>query len=458
MAEKLWSGRFSRPSHPSAEAYTESVSFDCRLAIYDIVGSIAHAKMLGKCKIISREDAGKIVDGLETLMERVGAGAFEFTADLEDVHTNIEVALTELIGPVAGKLHTARSRNDQVSLDLRMYVRDAIDGVLGATRSLQATLTDLAERYIETVMPGMTHMQHAQPVSFAHHVMAYFWMLERDVARMDDTRRRVNSMPLGAGALAGTTFPIDRNFVAKELGFDSVAENSIDAVSDRDFAIEFCSAASIAMMHVSRLAEEIVLWSSPEFGFVTVDETFATGSSIMPQKRNPDVAELARGRTGRVYGALVALLTVMKGLPLAYDRDMQEDKLPVFEAADTLLATLDVVDRMMKSVTVHTERLAEAAADGALCATDLADYLVLEGVPFRDAHHCVAQLVKSAGEKGHRLSELNVDELRQANELFDEDALECLSLEGALRRRTSQGGTAPDAVREQIDCARKKLG
>ncbi len=457
MADKLWSGRFSGKSHPAAEAFTESVSFDKRLALYDIVGSMAHARMLAKCGVITQDEADRILGGLETLLGKVRGGTFEFRPDLEDVHANVEVALADLIGPVAGKLHTARSRNDQVSLDLRLYLRDVIDDVRARMRSLQTALADLADRYIDSVMPGMTHLQHAQPVSFAHHMLAYFWMFERDHGRMRDARRRTNSMPLGACALAGTSFPIDPERVAKELGFDTVAENSIDAVSDRDFAIEFCAAAAIAMMHVSRLAEEIVLWSSSEFGFVTVDETFATGSSIMPQKRNPDVAELARGKTGRVYGALMALLTIMKGLPLAYDRDMQEDKPPVFDAADTLLATLDVVDKMMKSVTVHTDRLAEATAVGALCATDLADYLVRKGVPFRDAHRCVAGLVKSAIEQARELNELTIDELRAAHEMFDTDALECLSPATAMRLRTSPGGTAPAAVRRQLQRAREIL-
>jgi len=457
MVDKLWSGRFAERSHPAAEAFTESVSFDYRLAPYDIAGSIVHARMLAECGIIESDEAERIVGGLEKLLGDVQAGTFEFRADLEDVHTNIEVALTELIGPVAGKLHTARSRNDQVALDLRMYLRDVIDDVRSGIRSLQSTLADLAEKHTETIMPGMTHLQHAQPVSLAHHMLAYFWMFERDAGRMADARRRVNSMPLGAAALAGTSFPIDRDFVARELGFDSVAENSIDAVSDRDFAIEFCSAAAIVMMHISRLAEEIVLWSSAEFGFVTVDETFATGSSIMPQKRNPDVAELARGKTGRVYGALVALLTLMKGLPLAYNRDMQEDKPPLFDAADTLLATLNITDKMMASVTVHTDRLAESTAVGAVCATDLADYLVRKGVPFRDAHRCVAALVKTGLETGRELNQLTIEGLREAHELFDDDALDCLSAESALHLRTSHGGTAPDTVRAQLECARKVL-
>jgi len=457
MAEKLWSGRFGDRRDPAAESFTESVSFDARLAPYDILGSIAHARMLGRCNIVPSADAEQIVAGLDQLLDQVRAGTFEFRTDLEDVHTNIETALTELVGPVAGKLHTARSRNDQVALDLRMYVRDVIDDVCRAVRAVQRALAELADRHTETLMPGMTHLQHAQPVSFAHHMLAYFWMFDRDVGRMRDARRRVNSMPLGAGALAGTSFPVDRRFVADELGFDTVAENSMDAVSDRDFAIEFSAAAAVTMMHVSRLAEEIVLWSSPEFGFVTVDETFATGSSIMPQKRNPDVAELARGKTARVYGSLVALLTLMKGLPLAYDRDMQEDKPPLFDAADTVLATLDVLGRMIGSITVHTDRLADAASVGAMCATDLADYLVRKGVPFREAHRCIAELVRSCVEKGSPLEELTAGQLRDAHELFDDDALECLSPDTAMRLRTSHGGTAPETVRTQLDRVRAAL-
>ncbi|MCD6287697.1 MAG: argininosuccinate lyase [Candidatus Hydrogenedentes bacterium] len=356
MAEKLWAGRFSGISDPIAETYTESVSFDSWLAPYDIMGSIAHVRMLARCGIITEAESCRIIDGLESINRDICDGTFKFRPELEDVHTNIEVALTERIGPSGGKLHTARSRNDQVALDMHLYVRDAVDETRELLRSIQKTIKELAEQHVETVMPGMTHLQHAQPVSFAHHIMAYFWMFERDHQRFSDLRRRVNVMPLGAGALAGTPFPIDRQFVAELLDFDSVSENSIDAVSDRDFVIEFCSVAAISMMHISRLAEELVMWSSDEFGFISIDERYATGSSIMPQKRNPDVAEIARGKTGRAYGALMNLLTIMKGLPLAYDRDMQEDKPPLFDAADTLVATLYVVNGMLATIEVRTER------------------------------------------------------------------------------------------------------
>jgi argininosuccinate lyase len=458
MADKLWAGRFSKGADPIAETYTESVSFDNWLAPYDIMGSIAHVRMLAHCGIINAPECSRIVEGLDSIREDIIKGEFEYRLELEDVHTNIEVALTERIGPVGGRLHTGRSRNDQIALDMRLYVRDAVDETCELIRSLQKTIKQLAEQHVETVMPGMTHLQHAQPVSFAHHIMAYFWMFERDYGRFSDLRKRVNVMPLGAGALAGTSFPIDRQFVAKELGFDSVSRNSIDTVSDRDFVIEFCAAASISMMHVSRLAEEIVMWSSDEFSFVVVDEKYATGSSIMPQKRNPDVAELARGKTGRVYGALINLLTIMKALPLAYDRDMQEDKPPMFDAADTLVATLCVVEGMIGTLEVRVDRLSEATATGALCATDLADYLVRKGLPFRKAHKCVAQLVQKCVDKGTALDMLTVDELNEASELFEEDALECLSPVSAMRMRRSEGGTAPEAVRKQIEQAEQLLG
>lgn len=458
MADKLWSGRFSKGSDPLAEAYTESVSFDTWLAPYDIIGSMAHVRMLAHCGILSNSERDEIVAGLESIGEDVVKGDFEFRHDLEDVHTNIEVALTERVGPVGGKLHTARSRNDQVVLDMRLYVRDAIDETREALRCVQAAIKRLAEEHVETVMPGMTHMQHAQPVSFGHHMMAYFWMFERDHQRFTDMRRRVNVLPLGTGALAGSSFPIDRRFVADDLGFDDVSENSIDTVSDRDFAIEFCGAASIVMMHVSRLCEEIVMWSSDEFRFVVVDETYATGSSIMPQKRNPDVAELARGKTGRVYGSLMALLTVMKGLPLAYDRDMQEDKPAVFDTADTLVQTLCVIEGMVSTLAVQPDRLAAATAVGALCATDLADYLVRKGMPFRDAHNCVGRIVQKCVNEGMALNELTVDDLKTASDLFEGDALECLSPVSAMNTRNSPGGTAPESVRAQIDQAKGLLG
>ena len=454
---KPWGGRFTEATNVLVEEYTASIPYDWRLYPYDIAGSIAHATMLGKRGIITKKETDRIVRGLEDILREIGTGAFEFRVELEDVHMNIENRLIRKIGPVGGKLHTARSRNDQVALDLRMYLRDEIVDIYDLLHALQKVIVDLADRHSDVVMPGYTHLQRAQPVLFGHHLLAYYEMFDRDLGRLKDCFRRVDMMPLGSGALAGTVLSIDRHYVARLLGFSGVCENSIDAVSDRDFAIEFTAACAQIMMHLSRLAEEIVIWSSTEFGFITIADAFTTGSSLMPQKKNPDVAELARGKTGRVYGCLMTLLTIMKGLPLAYNRDMQEDKEPVFDAADTIALTLPVVTEMLKSIIVHSDTMRAAAEDGFITATDLADYLVRKGMPFRRAHEVVGRAVARAIELKCGLGTLALREYRKLTPLIREDVYDALSLEASVGRRMSYGGTAPSNLKRRLRNLKKKL-
>ena len=452
-----WSGRFNEPVAELVKKYTASVGFDYRLAEFDIQGSLAHAQMLGAQKIISLEDVKSIEAGLSEILLEIQAGQFEWLLDLEDVHLNIEKRLTDKIGDAGKRLHTGRSRNDQVATDIRLWLRATTDQVIAALKKLQLSLLDLAEANFDTVMPGFTHLQVAQPVTFGHHLMAYVEMLSRDGQRFVDCRRRINRLPLGAAALAGTSYPIDRELVAKKLGFDGVCENSLDAVSDRDFAIEFTFAASLVMTHLSRLSEELILWSSPRFAFVDIADRFCTGSSIMPQKKNPDVPELVRGKTGRVYGHLIALLTLMKGQPLAYNKDNQEDKEPLFDTADTLLVTLEIYADMMRGISVNKENMRQAASEGFATATDLADYLAKKGMPFRDAHEVVALAVRYAVDKKVELSDLPLAALQQFAPEISHDVYAVLTLEGSLNSRNHIGGTAPAQVKAAIARAKAAL-
>ncbi len=438
--------------------YTASVDFDKRLATFDIQGSIAHATMLGAQGIISAQDVTDIKRGLGEILAEIEAGQFEWLLDLEDVHLNIERRLTEKIGDAGKRLHTGRSRNDQVATDVRLWLRSVVDDSIAGIRALQTSLLDLAEQHAATIMPGFTHLQVAQPVTFGHHLMAYFEMLNRDAERFADARKRINRLPLGAAALAGTSYPIKRELVAELLGFDSVCQNSLDAVSDRDFAIEFNAAASLLMMHLSRFSEELILWMSPRFGFIDIADRFCTGSSIMPQKKNPDVPELVRGKTGRVYGHLIGLLTLMKGQPLAYNKDNQEDKEPLFDVADTLLVTLQIYADMLRGITVKADNMRQAALEGFATATDLADYLVKKGMPFRDAHEVVAHAVKAGVESGRDLAEFSLAELQAFSHTISEDVFEVLTLEGSVASRNHTGGTAPEQVRRAIAQARAQLG
>jgi argininosuccinate lyase len=449
-------GRFKKDADKLVESYTASVQFDNRLYPYDIVGSIAHARMLAKQGIIEEDEARTIIDGLNSIKEEIERGKFKFKPELEDIHMNIEARLIEKVGEVGGKLHTARSRNDQVALDLRLFTRDAIAGAIKGIRELQNALVTLAEANKDTAIPGYTHLQRAQPVLLAHHLLAYFEMLQRDINRFQDCHKRTNILPLGSGALAGVAYKIDRDFLAKELGFDQISQNSMDAVSDRDFLLEYEAAASICMMHVSRLAEEIVLWSSAEFGFVELDDAYATGSSIMPQKKNPDVAELARGKTGRIYGNLMALLTTMKGLPLAYNKDMQEDKEGFFDTVDTLLASLEVMTGMMSTASIKADKAVQAIQQGYLLATDLADYLVKKGEPFRTAHDIVARLVSYASSQDKTLNMLSLEAYKQYSPLFEEDVYS-ITVDSSLTARDNIGGTAPKQVEQALVNARKAL-
>ena len=452
-----WSGRFNEPVAELVKKYTASVGFDQRLALFDIQGSLAHAQMLGAQKIISLEDVKSIETGLAEILLEIEAGQFEWLLDLEDVHLNIEKRLTDKIGDAGKRLHTGRSRNDQVATDVRLWLRAATDDVIAGLHKLQQSLLDLADTHFDTVMPGFTHLQVAQPVTFGHHLMAYVEMLKRDVARFVDCRKRINKLPLGAAALAGTSYSIDRELVAKTLDFDGVCENSLDAVSDRDFAIEFTFAASLVMTHLSRLSEELILWSSPRFAFIDIADRFCTGSSIMPQKKNPDVPELVRGKTGRVYGHLTALLTLMKGQPLAYNKDNQEDKEPLFDTVDTLLVTLEIYADMMRGISVNKENMRQAASEGFATATDLADYLAKKGMPFRDAHEVVALAVRFAVDKKVDLSDLPLATLQQFAPEISDDVYAVLTLEGSLNSRNHIGGTAPVQVKAAITRARKEL-
>ena len=455
---KPWSGRFKEPVSDLVKRFTASVQFDQRLAEFDIDGSLAHARMLQAVGILTKADLAAIEKGMGQIREEIRAGSFPWSIDLEDVHLNIERRLTDLIGDAGKRLHTGRSRNDQVATDVRLYVRAAIDHVLTLIKDLQRRILDIAERNTDTVMPGFTHLQVAQPVSFGHHVLAYFEMVSRDAQRYADCRKRVNRLPLGAAALAGTSFPIDRLMVAKELGFDGVCENSLDAVSDRDFAIEFVSASSLLMTHLSRFCEEIVLCMSPRYGFIDLADRFCTGSSIMPQKKNPDVAELIRGKTGRVNGHLVALLTLMKGQPLAYNKDNQEDKEPLLDTVDTVMMSLAVFTEMLGGLEVKPQAMRAAALQGYATATDLADYLVKKGVPFREAHEIVAQAVRFAESRERGLEDLKLPELQQFSALIADDVFDALTLEGSMAARAHIGGTAPARVKAAIVKARKALG
>ena len=453
-----WSGRFSEPVSERVKRYTASVPFDRRLALHDIRGSLAHARMLRATGLISASDLRAIERGFAIITEEIRSGKFKWTLEAEDVHMNIERRLTALVGEPGKRLHTARSRNDQVATDVRLWLRDQIDDILGLARDLQLALLDAAERNAATIMPGFTHLQVAQPVTFGHHLMAYFEMFERDRARLGECRARVNVLPLGAAALAGTSYAIDRERVARELGFDALCANSLDAVSDRDFAIEFCAASSLLMVHVSRLCEELVLWMNPRFGFVALPDRFCTGSSIMPQKKNPDVPELARGKTGRVIGHLVALLTLMKSQPLAYNKDNQEDKEPLFDAVDTVRETLAILAELVPGIRVDAEAMKRAAREGYATATDLADYLVKKGLAFRDAHEVVARAVRHAEGLGRDLAQLTLAELRRFSTAIESDVFKALSLEGSVASRKHAGGTAPSQVRAAIRRGRRALG
>ena len=444
--EKLWGGRFSGRTDTTVEAFTASEHFDRRLAEYDIAGSRAHALMLESCRVISEADCNAIIDGLETISQEIADDRFVWSAALEDVHMNIEARLTEIAGEPGKKLHTARSRNDQVATDMRLFTRDAIDQLQADLTALQYALVDLAEAEADSVMPGMTHMQSAQPVTCGHHLLAWNAMLERDWQRFGDCRKRVNMCPLGVAALAGTGFPVDRNMTAATLGFEGVCSNSLDAVSDRDFILEFCGAVALMMVHLSRMAEELVLWASQHFGFVDLGDAFCTGSSIMPQKKNPDVAELVRGRSGRAVGNLTALLVLMKGQPLAYNRDNQEDKQPLFDSFDNAHACLGVLAAMVPHMIFDRERMRNAASRGHATATDLADYLVRGGLAFRDAHEVVGTAVHLAESSGRELDALSLEELRGVSDRINEDVFEILTLEGSLHSRNHIGGTAPDQV------------
>jgi argininosuccinate lyase len=454
---KAWSGRFAEPVDRLTQRFNASVSFDKRLAQVDIQGSLAHARMLARAKLITAGDLADIERGMEAILAEVRAGTFAWKVEREDVHLNIEARLTELVGEAGKRLHTARSRNDQVATDMRLWLRAEIDAIAVLLRNVREGLLDLATKHAATLMPGFTHLQVAQPVTFGHHLMAYFEMFSRDAERLADCRRRVNRLPLGASALAGTSYPIDRESVAHELGFEGVCENSLDAVSDRDFAVEFLAAAALSMVHVSRLAEELVLWMSPRFGFIALADRFCTGSSIMPQKKNPDVPELMRGKSGRVFGDLVAMLTVMKGQPLAYNKDNQEDKEPLFDAADTLRDVLGILAELLKGLEPRPDRMLAALREGFATATDLADYLVRRGMAFRDAHEVVARAVRAAETAGKDLADLSLAELRAFSPLIEQDVHDALTAEGSVASRRHVGGTAPDAVRAAIERARKRL-
>jgi argininosuccinate lyase len=454
---EAWSARFSEPVSDLVKRYTASVFFDKRMAAFDIQGSLAHAEMLATQNIINAQDHADIQRGMAQIQAEIESGKFEWLLDLEDVHLNIEKRLTELVGDAGKRLHTGRSRNDQVATDIRLYVRSSIDIIVGLLGDFRAALLDLAEQHVNTIMPGFTHMQVAQPITFGHHVLAYVEMFSRDTERMLDCRKRVNRLPLGAAALAGTTFPIDRERVARSLGFDDVCHNSLDAVSDRDFAIEFCAAGALIMTHISRMSEELVIWMSPRVGFIDIADRFCTGSSIMPQKKNPDVPELARGKTGRVNGHLIALLTLMKGQPLAYNKDNQEDKEPLFDTVDTLVDTLRIFADMAGGITVKPEAMRAAALQGYATATDLADYLVKKGLPFRDAHEAVALAVRTCVDKGRDLSDMSLADLQKFSPLVGADVFEVLTLEGSVAARNHVGGTAPQQVKLAIARARQQL-
>ena len=455
--KKLWGGRFKQSTDTLMETFSASISFDKRLYDCDIEGSIAHCKMLARCKIITTAESNKIIKGLKRILRECDEGRFKFSDSLEDIHMNIENRLREIIGPVAGKLHTARSRNDQVCLDIRLYLRKEVDDIVGEINRLTKTLITIAKKNINHLIPGYTHLQRAQPVLLSHHLLAYVEMMLRDKERFLDGYKRINIMPLGSAALAGTNFPIDRKITAKLLGFPEISHNSMDAVADRDFAAEFCSASALTMMHLSRFCEEVVIWNSSEFGFIELSDSFTTGSSIMPQKKNPDAAELIRGKSGRVFGNLVSLLTLMKGLPLAYNKDLQEDKEPLFDTAETVKVCLTIFTDMMKSAKFIPIAQKELEASGFLTATDLADYLVLKGVPFREAHELTGKTVAFCLEKDKTLTDLSLAQLRTISKRFDEEVFDHIALQNSVDRKNIYGGTAKNQVRAQITRLTKKL-
>jgi argininosuccinate lyase len=450
MSEKPWAGRFSERTDRFVEAFTSSINIDKRLYSYDIEGSIAHSRMLARQSIITEEDASLLIQGLSKIKIDIERGKFQFDDSLEDIHMHIESRLLQDIGKAAQKLHTARSRNDQIALDVRMYLRDETLDVLKSLISLRELIVDFAKVNIDAVLPGYTHLQRAQPVLLSHHMMAYYEMFSRDCGRFRDSLKRINIMPLGSAALAGTTYPIDREYTAELLGFPEVSANSMDSVSDRDFIIEFLAAASLCMVHLSRISEEFVLWSSSEFGFIEMPDSFSTGSSIMPQKKNPDVPELVRGKTGRVFGDLIALLSIMKSLPLAYNRDMQEDKGPLFDAVDTLKACVEIYMKMLPNIKIKKEVMLEAASRGFLNATDMADYLVTKGMPFRQAHSCVGSIVSFAINENKELHELTIEELKPFSSLFKKDVFDVLTTRQMIDRKKSFGGTATKNVKAAI--------
>lgn len=454
---RMWGGRFNEPTDAFVEAFTASVGFDQRMAMVDIEGSLAHAKMLHKIGLLNDEEHAAIETGMAQIQQEIKTGGFEWSVSLEDVHMNIESRLTQIIGNAGKKLHTGRSRNDQVATDIRLYLRTEINQCLLQLRGFQAGLLDLAEREADTILPGFTHMQVAQPITFGHHMLAWFEMLDRDHSRLKDCLSRMNIMPLGSAALAGTSYPLDRHYTAELLGFDAPSRNSLDAVSDRDFAIEFCAAAAICMTHMSRMAEEMVIWSTAQFNFVQLPDRYCTGSSIMPQKKNPDVPELVRGKTGRVNGHLVCLLTLMKSQPLAYNKDNQEDKEPLFDTLDTLQGSLRAFADMVPNLKINRDSMYAAAKQGYATATDLADYLVNKGLPFRDAHEVVGSAVASGIEQGKDLSEFSLNEMKAFDSRIENDVFDVLSLEGSVNARNILGGTAPAQVRFQVIACRKMI-
>lgn len=457
MSEKPWAGRFNLPTDKFVEEFNASISFDKRLYKFDIKGSMAHARMLAKQNIITDDEARLIISGLEKVLTEIKSGQFTFSDDDEDIHMAVEKRLTEIVGPVGGKLHTARSRNDQVALDVRMYVIEEAETAKAYILNLQTVLVEKAINNIGVIMPGFTHLQTGQPILFSHYIMAYFQMFKRDFLRINDMMMRMNYSPLGAAAMAGTTFPIDRVSTASDLGFYGPTENSIDSVSDRDFIIEVLSALSICMMHLSRFSEELIIFSNPDFGFINLSDDYCTGSSIMPQKKNPDVPELIRGKTGRVYGNLMAMLTIMKGLPLAYNKDMQEDKEPLFDSIDTVLASLKIFAPMITKFTINEDKMRAAAGRGYSTATDLADYLVRKGLPFRQAHHVVGKTVAYAIEQDKMLQELSLEEMRNFCDMIEEDVFKFISLEASVNSRNSYGGTSAESVMTQIKLAQEFL-
>lgn len=457
-SEKLWGGRFEEATAATVEAFTASIHYDSRLYRYDIAGSRAHATMLAANGLLSKEELASIIDGLSAIETRIDEGNFSFKRELEDIHMNIEKALIDDIGPAGAKLHSARSRNDQIALDLRLYLREQCDRFIDLLDDVRRAFVVLARNYLGHIMPGYTHLQRAQPVMISHHLLAYYEMFGRDRERLVDCRKRINILPLGAAAMAGTGLPIDRQHVADLLGFDGVSANSMDTSGDRDFAIEFVSCCTLIQLHLSRLSEELVLWSSQEFSFVTIADKFCTGSSIMPQKKNPDIPELIRGKTGRVTGSLMSLIVLVKGLPLTYNRDLQEDKEPVFDAVDTVSASLAIMAELLANLSFRIDRMEEATRTGFITATDLADYLVLHNVPFREAHGIVGRAVAACIDKGCELTDLTLDEMREFSPVIDKDIFEVLSVDGSVNSRISTGGTASVRVEEAVQAAEKQMG